>query len=115
MISPRSMLHACPVKFTLVTACPVEFPVGNPIQQGGRISLGRHALCAMLVIPLGLHALCAMRSVLCHQSSALCTMLVAPPGFGDSLTKYPIKLHQLTMRVELFYFELRTVSYGPFN
>ncbi len=28
------------VKFTLVTACPVEFPVGNPIQQGGRISLG---------------------------------------------------------------------------
>jgi hypothetical protein len=89
MISLRSMLHACPacpvgsenrtgVKFTLVTACPVEFPVGNPIQQGGRISLGRHAPCAMLVTPLGLHALCSMRSapcplpsVICHLSSAL--------------------------------------------
>jgi hypothetical protein len=38
-----------------------------------------------------------------------------PPGFGDSLRKYPIKLHHLKKRVELFYFELRTVSYGPFN
>jgi hypothetical protein len=40
------------VKFTLVRACLVEFPVGNPIQQGGRISLGYHA--------------CHSTGVLCH-------------------------------------------------
>ena len=50
------------VKFTSVTACPVEFPVGNPIQQGGRISLGRHALCALLYAP--------------------CAMLVTPLGMA---------------------------------
>ncbi len=27
---------------------------------------------------------------------------VIPLGSGDSLSRYPIKLHQLTMRVELF-------------
>ena len=27
-----------------------------------------------------------------------------PLGFGNSLSRYPIKLHQLTTRVELFYF-----------
>jgi len=29
---------------------------------------------------------------------------VIPLGVGDSLRRYPIKLHQLTMRVELFFF-----------
>ncbi len=29
-----------------------------------------------------------------------------PLGFNYSLSRYPIKLHQLTMRVELFYFAL---------
>ncbi len=31
------------VEFTSVRACPVEFSVGNPIQQGGRIPLGSSA------------------------------------------------------------------------
>ena len=30
-----------------------------------------------------------------------------PLGFGNSLSRYPIKLHQLTTRVELFYFVCR--------
>ena len=32
---------------------------------------------------------------------------VIPLGFGDSLSRGPIKLHQLTTRVELFYFVCR--------
>jgi len=38
--------------------------------------------------------------------SALCTMLAVLLGFNHSLSRYPIKLHQLTTRVELFYFAL---------
>ena len=35
---------------------------------------------------------------------ALCSMLAIPLGFGHSLSRYPIKLHQLRKRVELFSF-----------
>ena len=45
-----------------------------------------------------------------HWDSMLhapCAMLAIPLGFGDSLSRYPIKLHQLTTRVELFYFVCR--------
>jgi len=34
-------------------------------------------------------------------------MLAVLPGFGHSLSRHPIKLHQLTTRVELFYFVCR--------
>jgi len=39
------------VKFMEITACPVEFPVGNPIQQGGRISLGRPPISDLQPLP----------------------------------------------------------------
>ncbi len=45
-----------------------------------------------------------------HWGSMLhapCAMLAIPLGFGNSLSRYPIKLHQLTLRVELFYFVCR--------
>ena len=45
-------------------------------------------------------ALYAMRS-------ALCSMLAVLLGFGNSLSRDPIKLHQLTTRAELFYFVCR--------
>ncbi len=36
-------------------------------------------------------------------------------GFGDSLSRYPIKLHQLTMRVELFCFSYTMKSKAYFT
>ncbi|TES92127.1 MAG: hypothetical protein E3J94_02935 [Desulfobacteraceae bacterium] len=35
---------------------------------------------------------------------ALCTILALLLGFGDSLRRYPMKLHRLTKRIWLFYF-----------
>jgi hypothetical protein len=52
-------------------------------------------------------ALCSLLYAPCTMLYAFCAMLVTPPGLGDSLRRYPIKLHQLTMRVELFYFVCR--------
>ena len=69
------------------------------------------------VNPLGLHAPCSfpLPSALCSLPYALCPMLYALSlcamlatllGFAGSLSRDPIKLHQLTTRVELFYFIL---------
>ena len=52
------------------------------------------------------YALCSLRYALCAMLSALCAMLAVLLGFGGSLSRNPIKLRQLTTRVELFYFAL---------
>jgi hypothetical protein len=45
--------------------------------------------------------------------SALCAMLAVLLGFSHSLSRYHIKLHQLTTRVELFYFAPRNFVIAP--
>ena len=97
-LSHRS--HAIPLGFTLWNACPVEFGSADPLRgipQGVHIPSGP--------VPWNFDSACLgarsdriseARLDLVNQGHAI------PPGFGDSLRKYPIKLHQLREGMEFF-------------
>ncbi len=105
--------NACP-------ACPVESEgYSSGVGQDDRTG----ALCAMPCPPshIAPFVFCAFASAssealllpfplysllftLCPMRHAPCAMLAIPLGSGNFLRRYPIKLHQLRKRVELFLF-----------
>ena len=121
-MAPRNAYPACPVEFEGYSSgvgqddstgalCAMPCPPCHiaPFAFCAFASASSEALLkpgAPFALSSLLFTLCPMLSALCAMLSALCTMLAVLLGFGGSLSRDPIKLHQLTTRVELFYFIL---------